>query len=129
MPKLIITMKRRQGMPLDEFISYYNEHHLVNVSKILPPSDNSRRIHIRNFVNTNHPLLGLIGDGRAVTRDPAFDCLTEIIFESDESAAAFFGSFFEVKALELIKEDEARFIDPDSVRFYMVDTIEVVRGG
>lgn len=129
MPKLIITMKRRQGMPLDEFIAYYNEHHLVNVSRILPPSDNSRRIHIRNFVNTNHPLLSLVGDGRAVTRDPEFDCLTEIIFESDESAAAFFGNFFEVKALGLIKEDEARFIDPDSVRFYMVDSIEVVRGG
>lgn len=127
-PKLLITMKRRSGLSREEFIEYYNERHLTNVSRILPATGAGRRVHIRNFVDPEHPLVALIGDGRAAPGEPLFDCVTEIIFENDALAAEFFRSFFAPQAIAQIRDDEAQFIDLDSIRFYMVDTIEVVRG-
>lgn len=128
MAKLLITMKRKAGLSREQFIAYYNEQHLANVSRILPATGTGKRVHIRNFVNQQHPLTAMIGDGRAVAGEPEFDCLTEIIFENDALAADFFRSFFAPEAIARIREDEARFIDLDSIRFYMVDSIEVVRG-
>lgn len=128
MPKLLITMKRKSGLSREEFIAYYNERHLANVSRILRTAGTGRRVHIRNFVDPEHPLVAMIGDGRAAPGEPPFDCLTEIIFESDELAADFFRSFFAPHTIAQIRDDEAQFIDIDSIRFYMVDPIEVVRG-
>jgi hypothetical protein len=121
-------MRRKSGLSREEFIAYYNERHLANVSRILPATGTGRRVHIRNFVDPEHPLASMIGDGRAAPGEPPFDCLTEIIFDNDALAADFFRSFFAPEAIAQIREDEAQFIDLDSIRFYMVDSIEVVRG-
>jgi hypothetical protein len=126
MLKLMITMKKKKGTTREEFMSYYEDKHLPFLISIMPKTGTTRT-HIRNFVNLEDPFLASIGDGRAVTADPDFDAITEVIFEDREGAASYFAMIFEPEMIAKIKEDEGKFVDLESVRFYAVDAIERVR--
>lgn len=121
--KLLITMKRRAGMSFDDFVSYYHDHHLPNVAAILPPVANGARVHRRNFIQRDDPFLAVIGDGRA-DANPPFDAVTEIEFDTRDDAECAMRAFFEPGYLERIKDDERRFVDIPSVKFYVVDVQE-----
>jgi hypothetical protein len=121
--KIILTCRRRAGLSFDQFKSYYHDHHLPNVFAILPPSPNGATVHRRNFIMRDDPILGVIGDGRADT-NPPFDVITEIEFETREDAHEAMRTMFEEQYIEQIKADEANFIDPGSINFYVTEVHE-----
>lgn len=121
--KLIITMKRRVGMTFDQFISYYDDHHLPNIFSILPQSTNGATVHRRNFILRDDSFLDIIGDGRTDS-NPPFDVITEIEFETRDDAADAMRTFFDETYIDKIKADEKKFIDLESVKFYVVEMHE-----
>ncbi|NHN36533.1 EthD domain-containing protein [Pseudomaricurvus alcaniphilus] len=121
--KLVLTMKRRSGLTLEQFMNYYHEHHLPNVFAILPPSTNGATLHRRNYILRDDPFNDLIGDGR-INANPPFDVITEIEFDNRADAEESMRTFFDERYIDKIKEDEAHFIEPGSVNFYVVDVHE-----
>lgn len=121
--KIILTIKRRAGMTLEQFKTYYHEHHLPNVFAILPQSPNGATVHRRNFIMRDDPFLDAIGDGRA-DANPPFDVITEIEFETREDAHEAMRVMFDKQYIDKIKADEANFIDPGSINFYVTEVHE-----
>lgn len=126
--KLIMTMKKRADMSREDFISYYNTKHLPFMSTVLQSTGEGKRVHRRNFVQLDDPFLDIVGEGRAVTSNPDFDAVTEVIFENREDAIAMFTAFFDSKNIERIKNDERNFVQLDSVKTYVVEEHMAVRG-
>lgn len=121
--KLMITMKRRAGMTMDQFIAYYHENHLPNVFAILPPATHGATLHRRNFIMRDDPFLDVIGDDRA-DANPPFDAITEIEFAERAHAEEAMKLFFDGRYIDRIKADERHFVDLPSVKFYVVDVHE-----
>lgn len=121
--KLIMTMKRRAGMSFEQFVDYYHKHHLPNVFAILPPTENGATMHRRNFIQRDHAFNDVIGDGRTDS-NPPFDAITEVEFDTREDAEAAMRLFFDPRYIDRIKEDELKFIDPLSNKFYVVEVHE-----
>jgi hypothetical protein len=124
--KLMITMKRKDGMSQDEFQRYYNEQHLAFTQKIIPPPKLGAKppmLHRRNFIRADDSLVSLIGDGRA-DPSPPFDVITEVIYETREDAAAALQAFFQPSVINAVKSDEKKFIEEESIKFYVTEVFE-----
>jgi hypothetical protein len=118
--KLIITVKRRAGLSLDEFETYYKTKHLPLLGSILPNAGPRAKAIRLNIVKRDDPFLKSIGDDRADS-NPPFDCVTEAEFDCREHAEHALGAFFEPANLARIKQDERAFCDLRSIRFYVVE--------
>lgn len=118
--KLVITVKRRAGLGLGEFESYYKTRHLPLLAATLPHTGPGATAIRLNIVKRDDPFLKLVVDGRADSRPP-FDCITEAEFERREDAERALSAFFDPRNLEKIKQDEANFCDLRSIRFYVVE--------
>jgi hypothetical protein len=116
--KLMITMKRKKGMSQNEFQRYYNDRHLAFVHGISPPPKPGVRpatLHRRNFIRADDALVSLIGDGRA-DKNPPFDVITEVVYETREDAAAALEAFFQPSVINAVKSDEENFIEDGSIK-------------
>jgi EthD protein. len=125
--KIIITMKRKPGITREEFIEYYNNNHLPYTARVLTEGTPRPTLHRRNFVTTDDPFLAVVGENRAVNDDPPVDAFTEIYFESRSEAMAMFSDFFDPVRFDGIREDEANFVDLESIRFFAVEVAEYDR--
>lgn len=125
--KLMITMRRKAGTSFEEFVTYYNDRHLPYVASLMPAQTGTRRVHFRNFVQLDDPFLDHIEPRRAVKSDPAFDAVTEVLFEDRESAIAYFEMFHTPERFALIEADERNFVDLDSIKFHVVECIRTER--
>ncbi|HET6523122.1 EthD domain-containing protein [Sphingopyxis sp.] len=122
--KVVIMMKRRKDITMQEFKDYYQNTHIPNVMAILPPTDILPNVHRRNFVIRDDSFLDSVADGRT-DPNPPFDCLTEVEYETREDAEASMQLFFDPKYLPDLKADEAKFIDLSTVKYYVVECIEI----
>lgn len=100
--KMIFTMKRKAGTTREAFRAYYEGHHVPLVHRTIPMPDTYRR----NY---------LTGD------EVEFDVVTEMVFASEADAAAAGAIMGRPEVAAMIREDEDRFIEPGSVRTYIVD--------
>ena len=114
--KLIVMFKRKAGMSMDQFIDHYENVHAVLARKILPPQD----LYRRNYIMADDPFIDHIGDNRSVREEPPFDVVTEAIYSTREDAIACVETFFRGESGREIVEDEANFVEPGSVKFYVV---------
>jgi hypothetical protein len=122
--KVLITMKRRADISRQAFVDYYNEKHLAYGASVMPPLAVGAKLHRRNFVTLDDPFLAVVGDGRAVTENPDFDAVTEMLFDSREDAITMMRAFFQPDVIAKVKEDERNFVEVDSIRFYVVEVHE-----
>lgn len=106
MIKLMFLMKRRQGMSRAEFREYYENRHAPF-------------------------MLGVVGKPaeyrRNYTVDPAeseYDAITEIVYTDAADLAAAQAAMAHPDNADRIREDEARFVDPASVRAFVVDCVD-----
>ena len=114
--KLIVTCKKREGMPLDEFIDYYENKHLPLARDIFPPV----YMHRRNYVLPDHPFYDFLSDDRATNGStPPFDCVTEIFFETEEDARTCMSAMRDEEVRKAITADEARLYEPGGINFYV----------
>jgi hypothetical protein len=121
--KLIITVRKKAGLTVDEFSNYYKTRHLPFLGMTLPHTDRGPKLMRLNIVKRDDPFLKVVGDERADS-NPPFDCITEIGFESREDAQAAMQTFFDPKYLDKVKQDERNFVDLQSIRYYVVEAGE-----
>ena len=117
MYKCIILMKKKRGLSRREFIDYYENKHVPLLRELAP----MREIYRRNYIVFDDPMFNV--DGRDGAADSvAFDVITESIFATREAAEAAKNAVLgSPKTLQRVKADEANFVEPGSVRMYVVE--------
>ncbi|MFB9051329.1 EthD domain-containing protein [Sphingobium indicum] len=115
--KLLVSMRRKPGMSLDEFIRYYEEKHAPLARRILPPIG----VYRRNYIRADDPLLASVGDGRASAASADFDVITEAIYPTRAHAEAGIQAFFDADIMQVIRADEDEFVEAGSVKMYVVE--------
>jgi uncharacterized protein (TIGR02118 family) len=97
MVKLIVAIRRKQGMSQTDFHNHWGTHH-ANLVKSCPAS----RRYLRKYVQC-HTL-----DEEYSAGEPAFDGTAELWFESVADEERFFS---DPDYLAQVKPDESRFSD------------------
>ena len=115
MERVFILLKRRQGMSFEDFRTHYETSHAKLGEKYFGHLFASYR---RNFLSSGIRL----GDGSEI--EPAYDCLTELIFREP-------GGYQELKRIaadpiirQVLIEDEERFLDRMACANAIPDLIE-----
>ena len=110
--KIMVLARKKDGLSDDEFRAYYRDRHLPFMHGLL---DHGAALHRRNFVM--HPETGDRLD---------FDVVTEAIYEDESILARTVEELSEPLKKRLRIEDEGKFLDPESVRIFRVETEETV---
>ena len=101
MIKLIVMIRRRAGLTLEEFRAYYAEEHAPLFARSIPPEV---RDAIVSYAQ-NHAV-ELPGS----KTDPPFDVVTEFVFEDLEAMQRWTGWYLG-PAGKVLRDDEERFMD------------------
>lgn len=104
MIKLLLLLKRKQGMTPEDFRRYYEERHVPLATSLQPKLAGYRR----NYV-------GLMTVG--VTE---YDCVTETWYDLEGKWSDHRDSMVTPAIAALIAEDEAHFLDRPSTRVFVV---------
>lgn len=109
MVKLIEILKRKDGMPLEEFSRYWREHHGPLAVQTLPG--------FKRYVQ-NHALW-LPGSG-----EPRIDGVTELWFDDLESQRAC-AAWYNSEEGRALREDEARFTEIGKATFFVCEEVVI----
>jgi uncharacterized protein (TIGR02118 family) len=112
MVKLIVAIKRKQGMSPKDFHDHWGTQHATLVNSC-PAS----RRYIRKYVQC-HTLEGEYSAG-----EPAFDGAAELWFESVAEKERFFS---DPDYLAQVKPDEARFSDMSRTLFFLTEDKPII---
>ena len=96
MIKLVMPMKRRPGMTVEEFRAYYEERHRLIGEKYLTGYASR---YFRRYTNPNR-------DRDGEMRDPEYDVFLEIWYPDEETMAACSSVLSSPEAQKEISEDE-----------------------
>ena len=107
-------MRRRPGMSVDEFRSYYESRHRLIGEKYL--SGYASR-YFRRYTNPTR-------DRDGELREPEYDVFLEIWYPDERTMAACSKHLGSAEARREISEDEARLFDLSSMRSYLVEECE-----
>ena len=114
MLKQVALLKRRDGMSMDEFIHYYENHHAKMAAKYMPLA----RRYLRRYVRPEkNPITGEI-----VELD--FDVVMEIWWNSRQDFEETMKRIGEGEAHRLFYEDEEKLFNSHNNRVFTVDEFE-----
>jgi EthD domain len=113
--KLILTIKKKRGTSLEQFMNYYDQKHVPLLKNIMPPLE----LHRRNYILTDHPFYSYVGDDRK-NIEPPFDVITEVFYATESEARATMKVIYNDAAGRELIEDEKEFIEPHGINFYVV---------
>jgi hypothetical protein len=99
--KVVATIKRTEGMSLEDFARYYFEDHLALCRATVPP-------HVASVIrrNVQNHAIHLGGS----TTEPPYDCVTEIEFD-DLQGLATWTSWYLGPEGKPLRDDEDAFMD------------------
>ena len=109
MLKLMSYLSKREGMTTEEFIDYYENHHVPLILSLTPPPPVYRRHYLQRGDGVN------IGEGAI-----DFDVVTEQAWTDRESFHAWMAAVTTGSAGERVNADEARFLDRPRTRCTVV---------
>jgi len=112
--KLVLTVRKRDGLTREAFIEHYERRHTILVRQMVPPAP----LYRRNYIIDGAEIAGIPATG---TAEAGFDCITEVGFETRAEAEAHVAAYLNPKNHPIIAADEANFIHPDGLRFYIVE--------
>jgi len=104
--KVFAYLTRRQGTTREEFIDYYENHHVPLVLSLA----SMPRVYKRNYV-----VRAKVADPRSPDID--FDVVTEMAWDD----RAGFEEWMALPGVPAIAEDEAKFQDRSKTRVHLVD--------
>lgn len=113
MIKFIILLRKRADMTQEEFVQYHKNSH-AELFKSLPEVQQ----YVRKYVQCHTLNVDLPG-----LPPPAYDGTTELWFDSVEDIAKVFTA---PRYLELIRPDEAKFLDLHGCGFLVCTENEVI---
>jgi hypothetical protein len=123
MYKLIMLIKKRPDLTREQFIDYYDNRHVPFMHSILP---RGAAVHRRNFVIPAAVAPGSAGDGPAAAADADYDVISEVFYEDLETANNARRALEDRELFRLMREDEHKFLLPDSIRRFVVEVHETV---
>lgn len=102
MIKIVALLKRRPDVTLEDFCTYYEQHHAPLFARSIP-SDVAEAI--KHYVQ-NHAVQ--LGRG---TTEPPYDCVTEIGFD-DVAGMERWTNWYLGPEGKVLRDDEEKFMDP-----------------
>jgi uncharacterized protein (TIGR02118 family) len=116
MLKLVLLLRRKPGLSRAAFRDYYENHHVPLALKHSGAYIRSyrRNYRVMEFARKGEELEPVGGDG-------TLDCITEVCFEDQAALDAMFKALAEPRVKSEIAEDEARFLDRDSMRAFICE--------
>jgi hypothetical protein len=116
--KLIMLIKKRPDLTREQFIDYYDNHHIHLMHRILPLG---AAVHRRNFVVPN-----AAGSANAAGDNSDYDAIVEVFYESREAAMNTVQALNDPQIKRQMEEDEQKFILRSSLRRYVVEAHQTV---
>lgn len=104
--KLVAFLKAAPGLTWDEFVDYYEDHHVPLIREVMPGITDYRRSYLPEPVG-------------------GYDVLTEIWFAERETFDRAMALATTGEGAERIARDEEKFLDRSATQFSIVDE----RGG
>ena len=114
MIKLVMPMKRRPGMSVEEFRDYYESRHRLIGEKYLKGYAEK---YIRRFVDP-------LPDRQGELYDPEYDVILEIWYPDEATFKACGTHLSSPDIAREIREDEERLFDMRFMRSYLVTEVE-----
>lgn len=120
MIKLVYCLRRRADVTPEKFYDYWRKQHGLKVAAI------ADAIHAVKYVqsHTCSPALNqILLESRGLA--PAYDGITEVWWESEETLIAALGTKQGSDAMQMLLEDESTFIDFAQSRVFMTTEHEI----
>ena len=111
MVKLVLLLKRRAGMSVEDFRKYYETTHSALGKKLLPTAVRYQRRYLQAIGAS---------PGYEATGE-TYDCITEVWFADQAAMEAGLAVAAEPEAAALLANDEEKLFDRSKIRFYVVD--------
>ncbi|MFB8388297.1 EthD domain-containing protein [Microbacterium sp. NPDC055910] len=99
--KVMVLLTKRADLTREQFIRYYEDHHVPLVRRLLPSIGEYRR----NYLDTT------TGARQTPPPDLGFDVVTELWFEDDAAWEKFRSDLQSPEVTAVLAEDEANFLD------------------
>jgi hypothetical protein len=112
--KVMILMKRRPGLSMEEFIDYYENHHAKLGMKFAPNMIHYSRHYLR-------PVADVLEGG---VNEPAYDVITEVHFASREAFEENGRLMQSPEALAALIADEEKLFDRQAKSRVLVEDHE-----
>ena len=109
MVKLIIMLKRKNGLTHEEFVEYWENKHGPLAAKMFTKA--------KRYVQ-NHPVM-LPGG-----KEPPIDGIAEMWFDDVESQQAS-ATWYQTDDGKPIRDDEAKFMDRSKMAFFLAEEKEI----
>lgn len=122
MVKIIMLIKKRPDLTREQFIDYYDNHHVPLMHRLLTKG---AAVHRRNFVIPNVADVGA-ADNLDTNRESDYDVICEVFYEDRATAESVMKDFEDPEIRRLCEEDEAKFLLRGSVKRFIVDAHETV---
>jgi uncharacterized protein (TIGR02118 family) len=109
--KVVTLLKRKAGMSREDFVRYYEAHHAVLATQVVPGLLDYRRM----YISAERPAFG--------TPAPAldFDVITTLVFADTAAYERAFDTLRRPAIAQRIADDEARLFDRSNITAYLVD--------
>jgi hypothetical protein len=120
MVKLVYILRRREDVPADEFHRYWLGEHAAKVRSV------AEAIRARRYIQSHTidtPLNAAFVESRGMA--PFFEGITEVWWESLKELQAAASNPQGMEALQMLAEDEGRFIDHARSTIFMTEEHEI----
>jgi hypothetical protein len=107
--KLLAYLSKRNGMTMDEFVDYYENHHLPLILSLAPTPMEYKRHYLQRGDSVN------VGEASI-----DFDVVTELQWTDRSAFYAWIGAVTGGAAGERVAADEERFLDRSRSRVCVV---------
>jgi hypothetical protein len=113
----MLLMKRKAGLSRAQFIDHYENRHVPLLRELAP----GREVYRRNYLVFDDPLFQ-VDDRDGGAANMGFDVITESIFATRADAEAARNAVLaDPDTLRRVKEDEAHFVEPGTVKIFIVE--------
>ena len=116
MPKLIALISKKSSISEEDFKTYYENNHAPLIESLFPTLDGYTRTYLFES-NLLSDTLPLESDGA----QSQCNVITELTFKNEEDLNQFFERGAHQEVIEIIRKDEANFLDGEKTIMYRVE--------
>lgn len=120
MKTIIMLIKRKPGLTLQEFKDYYESRHASLALKLAPQIAECTRNRATTSCRANRIGRLILADVNKDV-DAAFDVVTDITFRTEADDQKMVNTLADPKMGKLLADDEEKFVDRSAIVMYFVE--------